>query len=203
MKTRICIVVLVAFTVFITWRAKVLERSLFGHGTVSLVDKPAPEFQLTSLDGRKVALADYRGKKNLVVSFWASWCGPCRLELPALRSFYQRHHKDSEDFEILAISIDDDPAAANVFATQAKLPFPVMVDSSHQAADAYDVESIPVMFVIDKTGKVVDGYVGFDAAMEFKLMRELGLQDKKNGAEDVKGDAKQDNAAAGGKPDGQ
>jgi peroxiredoxin len=179
MNKKIAIALLAAFTIFMTWRAKVLESSLLNLSTVSLTGKSAPDFTLSSIDGKTVALADYRGKKNLVISFWASWCGPCRLELPALRSFYEKNYSTSDDFEIVAISIDDNSAAASNFARHNTLPFPVMVDTDQQVATAYDVNAIPVMFVIDKSGKVVYGNIGFDPGMEFQLMRLLGL-DKKN-----------------------
>jgi peroxiredoxin len=179
MKARIAIVLLVAFTIFITWKAKLLEKNALGRATLALVNKPAPEFQLTSLDGRAVSLADYRGKKKLVVSFWASWCGPCRMELPALRKFYEQNRKNGEEFEVLAISIDEDIEAAQSYATKTKLSFPVLLDSDHKTANAYSVEGIPVLYVIDKDGKVIYGHEGFEPYMEVRLSSELGLNKKK------------------------
>src|SRR3974390_1545268 len=72
----------------------------------SLVHKPAPDFQLATLSGELATLAQYRGKK-VVISFWASWCGPCREELPELQEFYEKYHGQGQPFEVLAISIDD------------------------------------------------------------------------------------------------
>jgi peroxiredoxin len=171
------IAALAAFTIFITWRAKLLELKVLHHDEASeLVNKPAPDFQLTTLDGSQVSLSDYRGKKLVVVSFWASWCGPCRLELPALRKFYERHHKDADYFEILAISIDEDSEDAQKFATKAKLPFPVLVDSSGKVANAYGANVIPMLFIVDKYGKVIYGHTGFDQLMEFQLTQKLGIK---------------------------
>jgi peroxiredoxin len=179
------IVALAAFTVFITWRAKRIELNLSHHDASSaLTNKPAPPFALDALDGSKVSLAGYRGKKKLVVSFWASWCGPCRLELPVLSEFYKRHHKDSDNFEILAISIDDNREDAESYAAKAKLPFPVLLDLSHETADAFGVDGIPMLFVIDETGKVTSGHAGFDPGLEFRMARELGIK-LKPGAERV------------------
>ena len=171
------IVALAAFTVFITWRAKALESALSHRSeTPPLVGKPAPEFSLSSLDGRTISLADYRGKKKLVVSFWASWCGPCRLEMPSLRAFYEKHRDASDKFEFLAISIDDNRRDAEAFANEEKLPFPVLLDLNSKTADAFGVDGIPTLFVIDENGKTIYGHLGFEPALEFALVHELGLK---------------------------
>src|SRR5262245_35321616 len=149
------IVLLAALTVFLTWRLKSLEGGLaLGRSPTALRDKPAPEFSLPSLDGRRVSLSDYKGRKKLVISYWASWCGPCRLEMPSLRSFYQTYHKPDSDFELLAISIDEDQSQAESFARQERLPFPVLLDPDSRAADAYSVGAIPALFVVEKDGRV-------------------------------------------------
>lgn len=177
------IAVLTAFTILITWRTKHIEFGLLSHDhTAELLHKPAPEFALDSLDGSKVSLADFRGKKKLVVSFWASWCGPCRLELPVLSEFYKRHHAES-NFEILAISIDDNREDAESYASKAKLPFPVLLDLASSAANAYGVDGIPALFVIDESGKVTAGHTGFDQALQFRLAADLGIDLKAQAGE--------------------
>jgi cytochrome c biogenesis protein CcmG/thiol:disulfide interchange protein DsbE len=177
------IALLVAFTVFITWRAKHLEGTLRDRGEEpELVNKAAPAFVLPALDGQEIALANYHGKKKLVVSFWASWCGPCRMEMPALREFYERQRRKSNTFEILAISIDEERSPAEAFASEMKLPFPVLLDLTHQTAHAYQVDAIPTLFVIDENGKVIYGQTGFDTGMEGLLAYHLGLNQRAKGA---------------------
>jgi len=169
---------LAVFTVWISWRAKALETRLHsGSEITQLLRKPAPDFTLQSLDGRAVSLGDFRGKKNVVVSFWASWCGPCRMEIPSLRAFYQQNHKADADFEFVAVSIDDDRSAAEQYAATAKMPFPVLLDAAKKASDAYGVESIPQLFVIDKNGTVTYGVTGYMPGMEFALANALGIKD--------------------------
>ena len=171
------IAVLAAFTIFITWRVKRLEKSVLSRTAASvMIAKSAPEFTLAALNGDAVSLADYRGKKTVVVSYWASWCGPCKVELPELREFYQRYRKADANFEILAISIDEQKADAEKYAEAEKLPFPVLLDPQSKTAEAYSVEGIPTMFVIDKGGKIVHAHAGLGQAMQIQLMGELGLQ---------------------------
>jgi peroxiredoxin len=174
----LALAVLAAFTVWITWRAKTIETSLGGfEGQASALDgKPAPDFRLASLDGRTVSAADFRGKKKLVVSFWASWCEPCRLELPVLAKFYQQTHKGDADYEIVSISVDADRADAEKAATQLKVPFTVLLDPASKTLQAYGVDAIPAMFVIDKDGKVLHGQVGFQTGFDFMLAQELGIK---------------------------
>ena len=182
------IVALVLFTIFITWRTKRLETDVSERTAASaLISKKAPDFSLAALSGESISLADYRGKKTVVVNYWASWCGPCRVELPQLRDFYNRYHKGEANFEILAISIDEEKSDAEKYATSEKLPFPVLLDPRTKTADAYKVEAIPTVFVIDKNGTVTYAHTGLDETMQFALMHQLGIKfsDTDNG-----GDAK-------------
>jgi peroxiredoxin len=189
-RTILFIAVLAAFTVLITWRARVLELSLERDSEQpALLEKLAPDFSASTIDGRAVSLADFRGQKNVVVAFWASWCGPCRLEMPALTRFYRNNHTDSSDFEILAVSIDEDPKDATEFATAQKLRFPVLLDPRQKVADAYQVAGIPTMFIVDKSGKITYGHIGYDVTMEYRLAHDLGIKEKKPAEGDIDGGA--------------
>ena len=173
----VAIALLALFTIFITWRVKRLEKSLLERTSASvMISRSAPEFALPALSGDTVSLADYRGKKTVVVSYWASWCGPCKVELPELREFYKRYHKADANFEILAISIDEEKADAEKYAAAEKLPFPVLFDPQSKTADAYSVEGIPTLFVINKDGKIAHAHAGLVQAMQMQLMGELGLK---------------------------
>jgi len=173
---RLAIAILAIFTVWISWRAKALEmheRHL--DGVIGVLHKPAPAFQLQTLDGRSVSLADYRGKKKVVLSFWASWCGPCRMEAPVLRKFYEDHAGSRAEFEILAVNMDEFPGAARDAAAEWKIPFPVLLDSNQKTAAAYEVFSIPTLIVIGRNGNVDSGAIGFSPATEPMLAQWLNL----------------------------
>jgi peroxiredoxin len=179
-RALVGVIALAIFTVLITWRASHLETTLQREDQQpAMVYKPAPDFSAATLDGRTVSLSDFRGQKKVVVAFWASWCGPCRLEMPSLIQFYKKNHSDSSDFEILAVSIDENPREASNFATAQKLNFPVLLDPAQKMATDYEVEGIPTMFVIGKDGKIIFGHTGFDATLEFQLANELGIRDKR------------------------
>jgi peroxiredoxin len=183
------ILLLALFTIFITWRTKSMEKSVLERTPASaMLAKDAPDFSLPSLSDETISLADYRGKKNVVVSYWASWCGPCKVELPELRDFYKRHHKNDSDFEILAITIDEEKSEAEKYVVMEKLPFPVLLDPHSKVADTYAVEAIPATFVVDKSGKIVYAHTGLDQMMQFQLARTLGV--KIRGTDDEEGPEK-------------
>jgi peroxiredoxin len=178
-RGTLAIAALASLTVLLTWRASLIESSLSGDSAPSsMVDHPAPDFSASTLDGRTVSLADFRGQKNVVVAFWASWCAPCRVEMPAMVKFYETYHGASSDFEILAVTIDDEADKAAAFAKSDRLTFPVLLDLRQTAAAAFHVSAIPTMFVIDKNGRIVYGHAGVDLAMEPQLAHHLHLQIK-------------------------
>ena len=121
------------------------------------VGKLAPGFQLTDLDGQSVSLSDFRGKPVLL-NFWASWCGPCRSEMP----FIQRLHEEWADkgLVIVAVNIGESSSQAKEFVESYGLPFLVLLDTEQETALSYNVRGIPATFFIDKDGIIQDIKVG-------------------------------------------
>ena len=182
------LVLLAAATTTLTWKAKGLEKHFLAHSDEpAMTNRQAPEFDAQTLSGEAIASRDFKGKKRLVVSFWASWCEPCRMELPELSAFYEKYHSADSKFEVVAISTDQDRFQAEKYVKEAKLPFPVVWDGSGTIGDKFGVESIPVLYVIDENGKVIHGQIGYGFGLEMKLKIYLGLKDsdvKKAGADD-------------------
>ena len=136
-----------------------------------LVGNTAPDFNLRTLDGREITLSSYRRKGPVVLAFWASWCGPCQMEMPLLESFYRENH--GRGVELLAISIDFDTKAARRFAEEHRLPFPVLLDDHNVVADHYQAEGIPLLYVVDPSGKLRYSLSGYNPAYEAMLTREV------------------------------
>ena len=168
---------LALFTVWITWRAKAIEiGTARPHGGRHLtLDKPAPGFRLTALDGRSVDLADFRGR-NVAITFWASWCGPCRMEMPVLRNFYAKARRQASDFELLAISVDTEREDAANAAKELNIPFPVLHDIGGKVSGQYGVEAIPTLFIVNKNGDLTYTSTGLDMSLEIMLAQQLGIK---------------------------
>jgi peroxiredoxin len=172
------LVILAAFTIWIDRQAKAVEiGALATARTPALSGKRAPDFSLAALDGHTVSAADYRGKRKVAVLFWASWCGPCRTEIPVLNRFYAMAHKPDSDFDMVAISVDDDAAAASQFASEMKIPYPVLLDRGMKTADAFRVDSVPTIFIVDRDGKVEYARAGYAPGEEMLMAQRLGVND--------------------------
>jgi peroxiredoxin len=112
----------------------------------------APEFRLTSLDGRSVALSDERGKVVLV-HFWATWCPPCVEEMPAIERLYRAFI--GKDFDVLAVSVDEGGAqAVGAFMKDNGLSLPVLLNPDRSVASLYGTFKFPETYVIDREGVV-------------------------------------------------
>lgn len=144
----------------------------------------APEFELPRLtpsagarepgkDGDTVALSSFAGRVVLV-NFWATWCEPCEREIPAMERLYQE--LGGEDFELLAVAIDDDEAKVQEFQERYQLSFPIVLDSNQAVYGSYQTMGVPESLLIDREGRIVERYVGpreWDAIEYVTRIREL------------------------------
>ena len=111
----------------------------------------APDFTLRSMDGPNLRLAEQRGRV-VMVNFWATWCGPCRQEMPHLNKLYDKY-RDS-GFVLLGVNIDDNARKATDLAAKLGLKFPVLLDTDKTVSRLYDMGSMPSTVLIDRDGKV-------------------------------------------------
>lgn len=120
--------------------------------------RPAPEFALKDADGKEHKLSDFKGKVVLL-NFWATWCGPCKIEMPWFVDF-QRKYKD-QGFSVLAVSLDDEGwEVVRPFAEDLKLNFPVLLGNDAMADEFGGVVALPTTFLIDKEGKIYKMHQG-------------------------------------------
>ncbi len=109
----------------------------------------APDFVLPTPDGQTIRLSDFHGKKAVLLNFWATWCAPCRLEMPTMEEVYQEYK--SRGLEILAVSLDaGQTSVVKNFMRELKLTFPALLDPNMEVLRLYRLFSIPATFLIDK-----------------------------------------------------
>jgi thiol-disulfide isomerase/thioredoxin len=133
--------------------------------------KPAPAATFTMVDGSKVSLADLKGKVVLL-NFWATWCGPCRAEMPDIIKLHN-NYKD-RGLVVLGLSADDNQAALDAFLKESPLPYPVSRVTREQGL-AFDVSPIPTSILIDKSGTMVFDVEGYDKSVNFSELVEKYL----------------------------
>src|SRR5215469_12756522 len=127
------------------------------HNSVTLVGdvrgKVAPDFELTSLDGRKVKLSDYRGKAVLL-NFWATWCSPCKVEMPWFVDLQKKYGNNG--LVVLGIAMDDsDNSKIAEFASQMGVNYPVLLGTDKVSEQYGNVQFLPTTFYIDREGRII------------------------------------------------
>ncbi|MFQ6122048.1 MAG: redoxin domain-containing protein [Dehalococcoidales bacterium] len=125
----------------------------------SQAGKLAPDFQLQSLDGQTVSLSDFRGKP-VFLNFWASWCEPCRVEMPFIQEIYQDKEWADKGLVILGINLGENPSRVKQFMESYGLSFPTLLDTDQNVALKYNIRFIPTTFFIDKDGIIQDIKLG-------------------------------------------
>jgi cytochrome c biogenesis protein CcmG/thiol:disulfide interchange protein DsbE len=119
--------------------------------------KSAPNFTLQDADGKTVQLSDFKGKVVLL-DFWATWCGPCKIEIPWFIEF-QRKYKD-RGFTVLGVSMDDGWPIVKEFAQEFKMNYPVVLGNDELGQAYGGVEVLPTTFIIDKQGRIINVHMG-------------------------------------------
>ena len=128
--------------------------------------KPAPDFALSDAQGKSMRLADFKGKVVLL-DFWATWCGPCKIEIPWFIEF-QRQYKD-RGFSVIGVSMDEDGwQAVRPFVERVKMNYPVVLGNDQTAAAFGGVEVLPTTFIIDREGRIVASHEGLTSKAEFE-----------------------------------
>ena len=159
MKLRSTLIGLV-FTVF----------AATGLASSGMEGQPAPDFALKSSTGENMRLSEYRGDV-VMINFWATWCGPCRQEMPLLDDLYARYNRVG--FSLLGVNIDDDSGRAMKMIEELGVNFPVLFDSRKEVSKLYNVEAMPVTVLVDREGTVRHVHHGYKPGYEEKYLTEI------------------------------
>lgn len=130
----------------------------------------APDFTLKSDGGANLKLSELRGEV-VMINFWATWCAPCREEMPLLNQLYEQYRKVG--FTLLAVNIDDEPAKARAMARKLGVGFPVLFDTDKRVSRLYDVAAMPSTLLIDRDGRVRYVHRGYVAGVEEKYRSQI------------------------------
>ncbi len=132
--------------------------------------QPAPDFALRTLDQQNVRLSEYRGEVVLI-TFWATWCGPCQQELAALNGLYEKYNRAG--LILLAVNLDDDHVRAAQMAHTLGIAFPVLVDQRKEVAQLYQVQNMPATLLIDREGVIRHVYDNYKPGNEKQYLEQL------------------------------
>jgi len=145
-----------------------------GPGPAPVVGAPAPDFTLQSLDGQAVALSDYRGQVVLL-NFWATWCEPCKLEMPAFDEVQQS--AGPQGLQVLAVNFDEPAAEVQAFQDKLGLTFPLLLDPGAVVQRLYRVVGYPTSYWIDREGQVAAMHVGVMSERQLAdYLTDMGLE---------------------------
>ncbi|HWQ04752.1 MAG TPA: TlpA disulfide reductase family protein [Longilinea sp.] len=137
-------------------RVELLAWVTRNAGSIPEVGKDAPDFSLKDLNGETVRLDDFHGKV-VVVNFWATWCIPCREEMPLLQQFSVENF---QDVVVLGIDLDEPRDLVASYTKQFQIDFPVLLDAGSKVADRYFIHGFPTTIVVDTDGKIMAIHIG-------------------------------------------
>ncbi len=131
---------------------------------------PAPQFTLPAKAGGEVSLAQYKGQV-VMINFWASWCGPCRQEMPLLEDIYKKYNKLG--FTLIGVNVEPDSKAADEWLKQTPVTFPVLYDKASKVSEAFSVAGMPTTVIIDRKGNVRYRHVSYKPGDEGEYLNTI------------------------------
>jgi len=141
----------VLLIVFAFYSLDVKERARNNSSLTYEIGDNIASFELPGLDQQPVSFNEVlKGNKLVWVNFWATWCGPCRQEMPVMGKLYEEHHKNG--FNIVAIDVAEDRNTIRNYLDEYPVPFTVLMDSTGELAEKFKVEALPTSFLVDSTG---------------------------------------------------
>jgi cytochrome c biogenesis protein CcmG/thiol:disulfide interchange protein DsbE len=129
--------------------------------------EPAPPFTLASLEGSQISLADFRGKV-VILNFWATWCPPCKREIPDFIALQTKYA--AQGLQVVGVAVSDEESAVRKFVSDAGMNYPVVFGTPAVSSQYGGIESIPTTFIIDREGRTRETFVGYRSADTFEAV---------------------------------
>jgi thiol-disulfide isomerase/thioredoxin len=131
---------------------------------------PAANFTLKSDSGENIRLSEYRGQVVLI-NFWASWCGPCRQEMPHLDAIQQKYQ--GLGFTVFGVNVEQDRAMADKVLRDIPVTFPILYDSDNEVSHIYDVDAMPATVLVDRNGEIRYMHRGYKPGYELEYEKQI------------------------------
>lgn len=135
-----------------------------------VINAPAPDFTLKSNSGENIRLAEQRGNV-VMLNFWASWCGPCRQEMPHLNAISEEY--SSLGFSLIGVNVDENQNDADRAIKDLRVAFPVLFDNDSRVAELFSVDAMPTTIIIDKDGNVRHLHRGYQSGYEDDYVKQV------------------------------
>ncbi|MCK4801559.1 MAG: TlpA family protein disulfide reductase [Anaerolineales bacterium] len=165
-KTNYLTIILVVMGIIVLVAAGLILRTTPGEANEDIfgftfppneINQPAPELTLFDLDGKEVSLTDYKGEV-ILVNNWATWCPPCRLEMPEFQVYFENHQ--DQGFQVIAIEAGQPENEVRTFVEQLELDFVILLDPENKSLVTFQNSSLPNSFVIDRKGNLRLAWLG-------------------------------------------
>jgi peroxiredoxin len=174
MKIAVALLLLCGFAVF-SIKVKNQLNTKTSPLTAVKLKEPMPDFTLPDVNGQTVKLSDVcKDNQVVMINFWASWCTPCRMEMPDFEELYRSNKANG--FTILAINVDKDRAKADAYLKTKPVSFPVLIDKDGELSKRFNIESLPTTILLRHDGKVAEVYEGVAPYIRYAVENDLRQQ---------------------------
>jgi len=150
--------------------AAAVATTLLALPTLALTPTAAPNFDLAAMAGSHVNLAQYKGQV-VMINFWASWCGPCRTEMPLLEQLHKKYK--AMGFTMIGVNVEPDSGAAAQWLKATPVTFPILFDTESKVSKLYSVQAMPSTVIVDRKGQVRWMHAGYKAGDENEYLDQI------------------------------
>ena len=150
--------------------ALVFATSVAAVSMGAATKRNAPDFTLPSRGGEAVTLSELKGQV-VMINFWATWCGPCRQEMPLLEEMYARYNRMG--FTLLGVNVEEDSRGADAYLRETPVSFPILFDNDNEVSKLYDVIAMPSTVILDKEGNVRYLHKGYKPGYENEYLSQI------------------------------